>query len=214
MNKMIRQINRDIFEALSARKLLGSVPSRRAAQELMKETGWNERLDALFPIKERLSCLQVLELCRPILDRICPQEPEKGWGPFCYQYICRMMFPDGGFAPEADRCGGGALFYLTVLQILLDHERAALPFDPMLDFQFLTEEEYQSCDKAKEYRRFLAAWRGEFLYELMRLGLEVTPFKTLSHIAGVHYIAMAAARDLARAGVEVDLALKIGRAHV
>ena len=108
MNKMIRQINRDIFEALSARKLLGSVPSRRAAQELMKETGWNERLDALFPIKERLSCLQVLELCRPILDRICPQEPEKGWGPFCYQYICRMMFPDGGFAPEADRCGGGA----------------------------------------------------------------------------------------------------------
>ncbi len=212
MNKMIRQINRDIFEALSARKLLGSVPSRRAAQELMKETGWNERLDALFPIKERLSCLQVLELCRPILDRICPQEPEKGWGPFCYQYICRMMFPDGGFAPEADRCGGGALFYLTVLQILLDHERAALPFDPMLDFQFLTEEEYQSCDKAKEYRRFLAAWRGEFLYELMRLGLEVTPFKTLSHIAGVHYIAMAAARDLARAGVEVDLALISGAA--
>ena len=212
MNKAIRQLNHDIINALSARKLLGSVTSRRAVQELMKTPGWEEGLSALFPIRERLSCTQVLELCAPILDKICPQPPEKGWGPFCYQYICRIMFPEGGFAPEAGRCGGGALFYLTVLQVLLDRERAALPFDPMLDFAFLTEEEYAACDKAKEYRRFLSAWREEFLYELMRLGMEVTPFKTLSHIAGVHYIAMTAARGLVQAGVEVDLALISGAA--
>ena len=54
---------------------------------------------------------EVLELCAPILDQICPEPPEKGWGPFCYQYISSIMFPNGGFAPEADRCGGGALFY-------------------------------------------------------------------------------------------------------
>ena len=159
MNKAIRQLNHDIINALSARKLLGSVTSRRAVQELMKTPGWEEGLSALFPIRERLSCTQVLELCAPILDKICPQPPEKGWGPFCYQYICRIMFPEGGFAPEAGRCGGGALFYLTVLQVLLDRERAALPFDPMLDFAFLTEEEYAAWDKAKEYRRFLSAWR-------------------------------------------------------
>ena len=206
MNKVIRQLNRDIIEALAARRP-GSLPGRRAVQELMKAPGWTEGLSALFPIRERLSCTQVLELCAPILDRICPEPPAKGWGPFCYQYICHTMFPGNGFAPEAERCGGGALFYLTVLQILLDREREALPFDPMMDFRFLSEEEYEQCDKAREYRRFLAAWRGEFLYELMRLGLEFTPFKTLSHISGVHYIAMTAARGLAQAGVEVDLAL-------
>ncbi|RKI64650.1 cytidyltransferase-related domain protein [bacterium 1xD42-67] len=205
MNKMIRQLNHDIIKALAARS--GALPHRKAVLELMKAPAWTDGLAALFPIQARLSCAQVLELCAPILDQICPQPPEKGWGPFCYQYICDLMFPNSGFAPEADRCGGGALFYLTVLQVLLDQEREALPFDPMLDFQFLTEEEYGSCDKAREYRRFLAAWRGEFLYELMRLGMEYTPFKTLSHISGVHYIAMTAARGLARAGVEVDLAL-------
>lgn len=206
MNKMIRQLNREILDSLANRRP-GGLPNRRILQERMKAPAWVDGLSALFPIKERLSCARVLELCAPILDALCPQGPEKGWGPFAYQYACRLMFPDNGFAPEAPRCGNGALFYLTVLQVLLDHERAALPFDPMMDFQFLTEEEYESCDKAREYRRFLAAWRGEFLYELMRLGLEVTPFKTLSHISGVHYIAMTAARGLAEAGVEVDLAL-------
>ncbi|WP_251317232.1 cytidyltransferase-related domain protein [Flintibacter muris] len=206
MNKMIRQLNRDILEALAARRP-GGLSNRRALQEMMKAPAWTDGLAALFPIRERLSCARVLELCTPILDRICPQAPEKGWGPFCYQYICGVMYPGSGFAPEAPRYENGALFYLTVLQLLLDYERSALPFDPMMDFQFLTEEEYEACDKAREYRRFLAAWRGEFLYELMRLGLEYTPFKTLSHISGVHYIAMTAARGLAEAGVEVDLAL-------
>ncbi len=206
MNKMIRQLNRDILEALAARRP-GGLSNRRALQEMMKAPAWTDGLAALFPIRERLSCARVLELCAPILDRICPQAPEKGWGPFCYQYICGVMYPGSGFAPEAPRYENGALFYLTVLQLLLDYERSALPFDPMMDFQFLTEEEYEACDKAREYRRFLAAWRGEFLYELMRLGLEYTPFKTLSHISGVHYIAMTAARGLAEAGVEVDPAL-------
>lgn len=211
MNKMIRQLNRDILDSLAARRP-GGLANRRTLQDLMKEPNWTEGLAALFPIKERLSCARILELCAPILGVLCPRPPEKGWGPFTYQYVCRVMYPEGGFAPEADRCGAGAEFYLTVLQVLLDHERAALPFDPMLDFQFLTEEEYEACDKAREYRRFLAAWRGEFLYELMRLGMEYTPFKTLSHIAGVHYIAMTAARGLAEAGVEVDLALISGAA--
>lgn len=211
MNKMIRQLNRDILDSLSARRP-GELANRRALQDMMKQPGWTSGLAALFPIRERLSCARILELCTPILNRLSPQAPKRGWGPFTYQYVCRLMFPENGFAPEADRCGAGAEFYLTVLQVLLDQERSALPFDPMMDFQFLAEEEYETCDKAREYHRFLAAWRGEFIYELMRLGLEFTPFKTLSHIAGVHHIAMTAARGLAQAGVEVDLALISGAA--
>ena len=49
------------------------------------------------------SCVRVLELCAPALERLCPQGPEKGWEPFIYQYVCRLMFPENGFAPEAGR---------------------------------------------------------------------------------------------------------------
>ena len=206
MNKMVRQLNHEILEALAARRP-DRFPRRRLLQGLMKSPAWEEGLAALFPIRERLSCARVLELCAPLLDRICPEPPEKGWGPFCYQYVCRLMFPENGFAPETPRCGGGAVFYLTVLQVLLYRERAALPLDPFWSFDFLSEEEYAKCDKGREYRRFREAWHNEFLYPLMRLGMEYTPFKTLNHIAGVHHVAMTCARGLAEAGVDVDLSL-------
>ena len=69
----------------------------------------------------------------------------------------------------------GALFFLTVLQVMLDRERRAVPFDPLKDFQFLSSEEMGEYECGEEYRRFLAAFREEYVYEMMRLGLEVTP---------------------------------------
>ncbi len=211
MNNMIRQLNRDIFESLAAQPP-GSVPGRRQVGELLKSPEWVEGIASLFPIRGRLTCARILEVCAPVLDKLCPQGPEKGWGLFCYQYICSLMYPKNGFAPEADRCGGAARFYLVVLQIMLYREREALPFDPFWNFDFLSEEEYEKCDKGREYRRFREAWHKEFLYPLMRLGMEYTPFKTLSHITGVHHIALTAARGLAEAGVDVDLSLISGAA--
>ncbi len=210
-DKLIRQVNGEIAEALAARKL-AALPSRKGILSLLKDPVWTDSLAALFPIRARLTCTQVLELCAPLLNRLVPAPPEEGWLALCYQYVCRLMFPENGSAPRASAVEDGARLYLTVLQVLLDHERAALPFDPLLDVQLLSEEEYRRCDTAREYHRFLSAWREEYLYELMRLGMEITPFRTLSHIAGVHYIAMTAARGLEEAGVEVDLALISGAA--
>lgn len=210
-DKPIRQVNREITEALASLRL-AVLPNRKTTLDQFKNPDWIEGLTALFPIRERLRCTQVLDLCTPVLSQLCPDAPEEGWLRFSYQYICSLMFPENGFAPKTGRYAQGARIYLTILQILLDYERAALPFDPMLDFQFLSEEEYSRCGNAKEYRRLMNAWREEYLYELMRLGMEVTPYKTLSHIAGVHYVAMIAARGLKEAGVEVDLSLISGAA--
>ena len=58
----------------------------------------------------------------------------------------------------------------------------------------------------------MTCFRREHIYELLRLGREVTPFRTLGHIAGVHHIAMTAARGLQGGRVEVDLALISGAA--
>ena len=203
-DKLIRSLSSQTAEALVARKLS---PSRKAAQALLREMDYTGTLAALLPLKDRLSPGALLNACAPVLDRLCPEAPSAGWGKFCYQFICGKMFPDGPFAPEKDRCGTAAAFYLTVLQVLLDYERTVLPFDPLMDFDFLTQEEWSACDCAGEYRRFLNAWREEWVYELMRLGQEFTPFRTLGHIAGVHHVAMTAAHGLAEAGVDVDLAL-------
>ncbi len=208
--KLIRQTTAEIAQALVARQL-PFAPTRRAALNLLRVPGWDETLSEMLPIQERLTCAQVLELCSCVLYKISPR-PEEGWLPFCYAYVRDRMFPQGGFAPNRAEFRDGAEFFLTVLQILLDLERRSLPFDPKVDYAFLSEDEYEGCDHAKEYRRFLYFFRYEYVYELMRLGDEVTPYRTLGHIAGVHHIAMTAARGLKEGGEEVDLALISGAA--
>ena len=83
MNNMIRQLNRDIFESLAAQPP-GSVPGRRQVGELLKSPEWVEGIASLFPIRGRLTCARILEVCAPVLDKLCPQGPEKGWGLFCW----------------------------------------------------------------------------------------------------------------------------------
>ena len=88
----------------------------------------------------------------------------------------------------------------------------SLPFDPAWDFDFLSETEAADCACGASYRQMLRQWKREYVYEMMRLGLEVTPYRTLEHIAGVHHIALTCGRALRRSGTAVDLALVSGSA--
>ena len=82
----------------------------------------------------------------------------------------------------------------------------------MWQLDLLEEDELKDSPYQDSYRLFVRSYRREFIYEMMRLGLEATPFRTLEHIAGVHYVAVSVARDLKKSGVEVDLALVSGAA--
>ena len=59
-DKLIRPLNREIIAALAEREGF-SLSGRRVAAALTKAPGWTEGLSALLPIRERLSCAQVLE---------------------------------------------------------------------------------------------------------------------------------------------------------
>lgn len=65
---------------------------------------------------------------------------------------------------------------------------------------------------AEEYRRFCYRFREEYIYEMLRLSREVTSFRTLEHIAGVHYVSMRVARAFCASGGLIDLGLISGAA--
>ena len=138
-------------------------------------------------------------------------EPAEGWLPYAYQVARSLLYPaadPGHTAAQRD----GALCVLQFLQVLLDEERASLPFDFWLDFDFCTEEELRRSGVAEEYRLFRRRFRAEYIYEMLRLSREVTPFRTLDHIAGVHYVAMRVARAFSASGGLIDLGLISGAA--
>lgn len=206
--KRIRQMDLALRRRLSDRPAADYFAPGDALLRTLETEGYMQRFTGLFS-GARLRCADVLALCRPELEVLCPGEPSEGWLAYAYDYARRLLYPE---KTDAEPFAPGAVFLLSVLQVLFAAEAELLPHDPAWTFDFLTDDELAGSPCAPSYQRFLRLWRREFVYELMRLGLEVTPYRTLEHIAGVHHIAVTAARALRKSGVAVDVALVSGAA--
>jgi nicotinic acid mononucleotide adenylyltransferase len=172
---------------------------------------WEQVLPQVLPIEGRVRCADILEICRGPMANIA-HEPVGGWLSYAYQYATALLYPDEEFLESSDYAQPAARFFLEVLQFVLDEERKVIPHERFMDFDFLQPAEYEKFESREEYRRFLKIFRSEYIYELMRIGMEVTPWTTLEHISGVHWVAMHVARGLYDAGVPIDLALESGAA--
>ena len=206
--KRIRQMDLALRRRLSDRPAADYFAPGNALLRALETEGYMQRFAGLFS-GARLRCADVLALCRPELEVLCPGEPSEGWLAYAYDYARRLLYPE---KTGAEPFAPGAVFLLSVLQVLFAAEEELLPHDPAWTFDFLTDDELAGSPCAPSYQRFLRLWRREFVYELMRLGLEVTPYRTLEHIAGVHHLAVTAARALRKSGVAVDVALVSGAA--
>ncbi len=206
--KRIRQMDLALRRRLSDRPAADYFAPGDALLRTLETEGYMQRFAGLFS-GARLRCADVLALCRPELETLCPGEPSEGWLAYAYDYARRLLYPE---KTDAEPFAPGAVFLLSVLQVLFAAEAELLPHDPAWTFDFLTDDELAGSPSAPSYQRFLRLWRREFVYELMRLGLEVTPYRTLEHIAGVHHLAVTAARALRKSGVAVDVALVSGAA--
>ncbi|MBD5162681.1 MAG: cytidyltransferase-related domain protein [Oscillibacter sp.] len=204
--KRIRQMTGTLLRRIAVQPAAHWLaPHRDMLRPLLEEQNYLQRFAPLYD-DTRISCAAVLALCREELARLSP-EPEEGWIAFTYDFARKSMFPEEAFLPRQEHHGAGAAFFLSLLQVIFDAERASLPPDPMWDLTLLEEEELSGSAHQDSYRQFLRSYRREFVYEMMRLGLEATPWRTLEHIAGVHHVAVSVARDLKRAGVPIDLPL-------
>ena len=206
--KRIRQMDLALRRRLSDRPAADYFAPGDALLRTIESEGYMQRFTGLFN-GARFRCADVLALCRPELETLCPGEPSEGWLAYAYDYARRLLYPE---KTDAEPFAPGAVFLLSVLQVLFAAEAELLPHDPAWTFDFLTDDELAGSPCAPSYQRFLRLWRREFVYELMRLGLEVTPYRTLEHIAGVHHLAVTAARALRKSGVAVDVALVSGAA--
>ena len=206
--KRIRQMDLALRRRLSDRPAADYFAPGNALLRTIETEGYMQRFAGLFS-GARLRCADVLALCRPELETLCPGEPSEGWLAYAYDYARRLLYPE---KTDAEPFAPGAVFLLSVLQVLFAAEAELLPHDPAWTFDFLTDDELAGSPCAPSYMKFLRQWKREYVYELMRLGLEVTPYRTLEHIAGVHHLAVTAARALRKSGVAVDVALVSGAA--
>ena len=121
--KEVRQAAAELTERLCEKDFLDrSGLSRKNVMILMNKDHWEEQFAHIFPIKKRISCRAVYEICEEPLS-LLGHEPEEGWMKFTYQYVCHILYPDAEFKKENAAFSAGAEFYLAVLQFVFDRER-------------------------------------------------------------------------------------------
>ena len=166
-----------------------------------------------FVSKEgRFISQNVLKATEDLLNAMSPV-PKEGRLINAYNSVLFYLFPEKKvFFDDSDQISKSRLFFLQLLKALYKYERKTLPFDPTVDFCLLRGEETDAGEYEEEYLKLLELSDTRYLYEFMRLGVDLTPFNTLGHIAGVHYVAMHAARQLSSLKIPVDLGLVSGAA--
>ena len=148
----------------------------------------------------------ILSIC----SRYTPElevAPREGWLEHTRLYLLNLLFPhlDGPHDPDKFKAGRNIL--LQLMRGVYEYERKTLPFDPCYDINLLSNEEIMSKGFTDEYLRFNKLVKSNYVYEFMRLSSDISPFNTLGHVSGVHYVAMYTARQLCDAGINVDLGL-------
>ncbi|WP_317853704.1 hypothetical protein [Chakrabartyella piscis] len=185
--------------------------AKKDLRGLLRKGYWTDGIEKIIAT-DIFSCTDILELCRPSIDRLGEMEPEEGWLSYIYRYLLKEIYPHRKDIELAMTDSKTVILFLAVYRLFLEHERRMVPFEKTKDFAFLTEEETQNTTYAVQYHQFLSAMDRQHIYELMRIGKEIMPFDTLAHVAGVHYIAMHIARQMVAVGLPVDLGLISGAA--
>lgn len=155
---------------------------------------------------QRTQCGQLLALCRPVLDQLCP-EPEEGWLRFCYETLAAGLFPNPSRPLVTTKERTAMEFYLQVLEWLLARERDFCPFDPLLDPHWASPEELIGSRLPQEYAAFRRAVLRDRFPTLLRIGRDCMPFDPASHTIGVNNVAVHTAQLAQKAGLKVDIPL-------
>lgn len=207
----VQELYRGLVACLTDKPFLKTIKAtKKAMQTVLKEEHWEEKTGE-FLSNGKISCQEMLTLCEPILQRFSIA-PKIGWLDYTYRVIGTTLFPENPTMQKNPLCEPGRLIYLKILHFFLMKERKTIAFDREVHFAFLSEEIVESSAVAEEYQQLIQIFRENYFYEFMRIGAEITPYRTLGHIAGVHHVALHVATQLKAVGVPIDLALISGAA--
>ncbi|SMP37771.1 cytidyltransferase [Anoxynatronum buryatiense] len=164
------------------------------------------KLEAMIS-KNHFTCRDVQKLCEPMLQTMWaeafPEDPLY----YIYQFALSKSFPDAVETKLDSRLDSGCLFYLEALRATLsiqqEHDSASFQARYPLQLEFQSDDNQN--EYSREYRRFIRAFKNEYVIEMMKLNFEVTQHNTMDHVSGVHFLAMRIAKQLHEFGIPVDL---------
>ena len=208
---MIRNILKNTQQLLTDKKSLRILGlSRKSMLRLLEELEWKK---AFLSVAEKadFSAANVLSAMKPFMDGWA-QEPEGGWLRFICEEIKSSLYPENFHVVANDAQAKAKYFFLQNYRALLGYEKEIRGFLPTDNIELLERQEVRDCITFKEYEKLRAFWSDSYIFEFMRISREITPFNTIGHIGGVHYVATFVGNQLKNTDIPIDMALLSGAA--
>lgn len=191
--------------------------SKSSLDKAIKDTCFINELSLMISEKN-FSCVRTLKLCKDLIEELTKSFPKEDlpqdWLNYIYNYTLYKSFPEAVTIKLNSDFNFVCEVYLRVLRVISEVQRHSSDssFQSKFPLEFLTPVEEMNLEDGEEYRRFVKAFKQNYIYEMMKLNSEITGFNTLDHISGVHYLALYIARQLKHLGVKVDLGRVSGSA--
>lgn len=204
---------------LQARQLMGLVAEvfRCEVPRVSLEGAWFVALEpGLVDLFERQAYRsdELLPALRSVLELSVSQSLPDDFLHQVYRYTLRFAFPESVRGETPADLVPAIRIFLEAFRFVCGEQ--ALSKDgswrSRYPLAFLTDEEEAQLEEASEYHNFLAAFRDEYVYEMMRLNQELLGYDTLNHICGVASIALHVSRQLKSLGYPIDLGRVCGSA--
>jgi nicotinic acid mononucleotide adenylyltransferase/HD superfamily phosphodiesterase len=181
---------------------------------LLEDVGFRKDLETMANEKN-FTCERVLKALAEFMDEIAGDDAPSKWLPFIYRYAVGKSFPHTVDFYVSERLNAACSLYLETLRGVIDYLKVAGDGDSWeskYPLHFLTRKEENNLENPQEYRRFLAAFNQDYVYEMMKLNQEVIGYNSLDHVLGVHFLALFISRQLAKSGQAIDLGRVSGAA--
>lgn len=198
---------------LSQRWLLRYGLNKDIMEQHIKSTYFSQGLTSLLE-DEDYSCSRVLKLCLPLLKLLCNGEEPENWLEHIYSYTLSRNFPEALEEELNPNLNLSCEVYLRLLRIVDDFQKLSEDNSWQSDYpmSFLSPEEEKALEYPSEYNAFMKSFKQDYVYEMMKLHMEVTGYNTLDHVCGVHYLSLYIARQLKELGLPLDLGRVSGAA--
>jgi len=125
---------------------------RKEVNAFLEQHGWAKKINDLLRMPTSVTWKRVLELSRDTLDYLC-EMPDEGWLNFTLHFAIDLMFPKEEFALRRSKFSDGAVFLLTLMQLVYDEEKKAGLIPKSVEFSLLNKSEVEGESTAVEYNR-------------------------------------------------------------
>lgn len=166
-------------------------------------------------VRERdYSATGIFEVVRSFLNAISPKELDSNFLRQVYFYTLEKSFPEAVTEKSDPELENVNLLFLNMLKQVCEFQKHSSDktWQSKYPLLFLNTFEEVALESPLEYKRFVKAFRDQYIYEMMKLNQEVMKHDTLDHICGVHHVAMHIGRQLKTAGHPIDLGRVCGAA--